>query len=204
MTSLYTAETPAGVKDAKGLHLITQSTPNGQKVQIMLEELADLYSLNWTTTLIDIGTNEQKKDWFLRLNPNGRIPVLADSTQARPFSVMETSAELLYLQEHYDKEGKLGFKDAREASECLQWLIFWHGSGATYQGNTNFFKKKTGEQRSQGTECNPIRAGARRFDSQASTIRSSCGVASTSPIVFIFYPYRVLFSPLHLPGFDVP
>lgn len=70
---LYTSETPDDVKNAKGLHLITQSTPNGQTVQIMLEELADLYKLEWTTTIINIGTNVQKSDWFLRLNPNGTI-----------------------------------------------------------------------------------------------------------------------------------
>ncbi len=69
--SLYTDETPASVKEAKGLHLITQNTPNGKKVQIFLEELKDVYGTEWTTTLIDIRTNEQKKDWFLRLNPNG-------------------------------------------------------------------------------------------------------------------------------------
>lgn len=69
--TLYTDETPASVKEAKGLHLITQNTPNGKKVQIFLEELKDVYGTEWTTTLIDIRTNEQKKDWFLRLNPNG-------------------------------------------------------------------------------------------------------------------------------------
>ena len=69
--SLYTDETPASVKEAKGLHLITQNTPNGKKVQIFLEELKDAYGTEWTTTLINIITNEQKKDWFLRLNPNG-------------------------------------------------------------------------------------------------------------------------------------
>ena len=36
----------------QGLHLLTQNTPNGQKVQIFLEELADVYSTQWTTTLM--------------------------------------------------------------------------------------------------------------------------------------------------------
>jgi glutathione S-transferase len=54
------------------LHLITCSTPNGKKVQILLEELKDVYGTEWTTSLIDIDTDEQKKPWFLRLNPNGR------------------------------------------------------------------------------------------------------------------------------------
>lgn len=70
--NLYTDETPADVKNAKGLHLVTQNTPNGQAVQIFLEELKDVYGTEWTTTVIDISTNEQKKDWFLRLDPNGK------------------------------------------------------------------------------------------------------------------------------------
>ncbi|CAD0024098.1 unnamed protein product [Aureobasidium pullulans] len=124
MAEIYTNETPQEVKEAKGLHLLTQSTPNGQKVQIMLEELAAVYGSTWTTTLIDISTNEQKKDWYLRLNPNGRIPTIVDNTKERPFSVMETSAELLYLY-----------------SQMLQWLFFWHGSGAPYQGQLGFFSR---------------------------------------------------------------
>ncbi|KAH7378885.1 glutathione S-transferase-like protein [Cadophora sp. MPI-SDFR-AT-0126] len=138
---LYGADTPAEVKNAKGLHLITQSTPNGQKVQILLEELADVYGTEWTTTLIDISTNEQKKDWFLRLNPNGRIPVIVDNSVSPPFPVMETSAELLYLLKFADKDDVFGFQDEFEKSECLQWLFFWHGSGAPYQGNLGFFRR---------------------------------------------------------------
>lgn len=72
MSHLYVDDTPSEVKEAKGLHLITMNTPNGQAVQIMLEELHDAYGLEWTTTKINIMTNEQKKDWFLRLNPNGQ------------------------------------------------------------------------------------------------------------------------------------
>ncbi|KUJ13386.1 glutathione S-transferase-like protein [Mollisia scopiformis] len=137
---LYQDDTPADVKNAKGLHLITQSTPNGQKVQIFLEELADVYGTEWTTTLINISTNEQKKDWFLRLNPNGRIPVIVDNTVSPPFPVMETSAELLYLLK-FDKDNKFGFADELDQNELVQWLFFWHGSGAPYQGNLGFFKR---------------------------------------------------------------
>lgn len=161
--SLYTDETPASVKEAKGLHLITQNTPNGKKVQIFLEELKDVYGTEWTTTLINIATNEQKKDWFLRLNPNGktfppvvlvrpwflrlgRIPVIIDNTQSPPFTVMETSAELLYLLKKEDKEDKFGFTNELERSQALQWLFFWHGSGAPYQGQTGHFVRLTKEK----------------------------------------------------------
>jgi len=47
------------------------NTPNGQAVQVLLEELKDVYGTEWTTTLVDIMTNDQKKEWFLRLDPNG-------------------------------------------------------------------------------------------------------------------------------------
>jgi glutathione S-transferase len=86
-------------------------------------------------------TNEQKKEWFLRLNPNGRIPVLIDNNQSPPFPIMETSAQLLYLLKFADKDDVFGFKDELERSEALQWLFFWHGSGAPYQGQVNHFKR---------------------------------------------------------------
>jgi glutathione S-transferase len=164
---LYIDETPDEVKNAKvhpihhpsdnqcsshahlppqGLHLITMSTPNGQKVQILLEELADVYGTEWTTTFINIMTNEQKKEWFLRLDPNGRIPVIVDNTQSPPFTVMETSAELLYLLKFADKEDRFGFKDELERNQCLQWLFFWHGSGAPYQGQVHHFTRAAPEK----------------------------------------------------------
>jgi hypothetical protein len=52
MAPLYGDDTPDSVKNAKGLHLVTQSTPNGQKVQILLEELKQVYGTEWDTTLI--------------------------------------------------------------------------------------------------------------------------------------------------------
>ena len=164
MSHLFEGDTPDEVKNAKGLHLITMSTPNGQKVQIMLEELHEIYGTEWTYSLLyvvdspplvfhqsylpsqtiyahltdvfssfffsNIMTNDQKKDWFLRLDPNGRIPILVDHTQSPPFPVMETSAELLYLLKFADKDDVFGFKDELERSQALQWLFFWHGSGA--------------------------------------------------------------------------
>jgi len=143
--SFYADDTPASVKEAKGLHLMTMSTPNGQKLQIMLEELADVYGTKWDTTKINVLSNEQKKDWFLRLNPNGRIPVLIDNTQSPPFAVMESSAELLYLLK-FDKYNVFSFTDELERFEALQWLFFWHGSGAPYQGQVNHFSKFSKEK----------------------------------------------------------
>ncbi|KAH2909318.1 hypothetical protein KXW25_004149 [Aspergillus fumigatus] len=73
MASFYAAEPPERVKKAQGLHLTTSLTPNGRKVHILLEELKDTYGLEWMISLIDLDKNEQKKDWFLRLNPNAAV-----------------------------------------------------------------------------------------------------------------------------------
>lgn len=70
-------------KNAKGIHLITMNTPNGQAVQVLLEELKDAYGTEWTTTVIDIMTNEQKKEWFVRLSPDDKSPTFTDS---QPFN----------------------------------------------------------------------------------------------------------------------
>ncbi|KFX89103.1 hypothetical protein V490_07229 [Pseudogymnoascus sp. VKM F-3557] len=75
--SLYISGTPDEVKNSKGLHLVTHNTQNGQKVQILLEELKDKY----------------------------------------------------------------GLQDELQLSQANQWLFFWHGSGAPYQGNKGFFSR---------------------------------------------------------------
>jgi len=62
------------------------NTPNGQAVQILLEELKNAYGTEWTTTLVDIMTNDQKKDWFLKLNPNGNRGQTAVSPQHSQFA----------------------------------------------------------------------------------------------------------------------
>ena len=66
--------------------------------------------------------------------------MIVDNTVSPPFPVMETSAELLYLLK-FDKDAKFSFTDELEQNELLQWLFFWHGSGAPYQGNLGFFRR---------------------------------------------------------------
>ncbi|KAL2061369.1 hypothetical protein VTL71DRAFT_7642 [Oculimacula yallundae] len=148
MTELYTERTPEAIRNATGLHLITEATPNGKKVQILLEELKDVYSIEWTTSLINLDTDEQKEEWFLHINPNGRIPVIIDNSQSPPFPIMESSAELLYLVERFDKDKVFGFasSDLRGYSEMVQWLFFWQASGQPYQAQNNHFSRSAPEK----------------------------------------------------------
>ena len=77
--------------------LYTSATPNGYKVSIMLEEL----KLKYKVHKIDIGSQTQKEEWFLKLNPNGRIPVLKDNENNKV--ILESGAILYYLAIKYNK-----------------------------------------------------------------------------------------------------
>ncbi len=78
----------------KPVQLYTAGTPTAQKVSIMLEEIKALNpSFEYETHAIDMGKNQQKEDWFLKMNPNGRIPTILDpnntATSQEGFAVME-------------------------------------------------------------------------------------------------------------------
>ena len=75
---------------------------------------------------IDIRKGTQKEPWFTKMNPNGRIPVLVDNNHNN-FTVFETAAILLYLEQHYDTQLKFSFDPQTrpdEYSEMLQWIFF--------------------------------------------------------------------------------
>lgn len=87
----------------KPVQLFTAGTPNGQKVSIMLEEIKALNpSFEYETHAIDMSKNQQKEDWFLKMNPNGRIPTILDpnntATDDKGFAVMESMSIMLYLE----------------------------------------------------------------------------------------------------------
>ena len=106
--------------------LYTSGTPNGQKASITLEELG----LPYQVQNIQISKNVQKEDWFLKINPNGRIPVIVDKTPSsdgkpREKRIFESGALMLYLCGRYDQEYKFSYPyDSDEYYEVLEWLVW--------------------------------------------------------------------------------
>ena len=113
------------------IDLYTSPTPNGHKASCTLEEL----SLEYTAHAIDLSKNVQKEEWFLALNPNGRIPVIVDR-EADDFAVFETGAIMVYLAE---KTGRLLPTDVKGRSETMQWLMFQMGGVGPMMGQANVF-----------------------------------------------------------------
>ena len=113
------------------IELYTAPTPNGWKASIMLEELG----LPYEVRAINLLESVQKEPWYLKINPNGRIPTIVDR-DAGGFAVFESGAILVYLAE---KTGKLLPKDAKGRSVALQWLMFQMGGIGPMQGQANVF-----------------------------------------------------------------
>lgn len=110
------------------IDLYTAATPNGYKVSIALEEL----KLKYNVIKIDLSKDVQKEPWFIKLNPNGRIPVLKYNKEV----IFESGAILLFLAE---KHNKLIPKNKNKKYEVLQWLMFQMSGIGPMQGQANVF-----------------------------------------------------------------
>ncbi len=120
------------------IDLYTSRTPNGRKVSIMLEEIGLPYSVKH----VSLSKMEQKEDWYLQLNPNGRIPTIIDHDNGG-FSVFESGAILIYLAE---RTGKLLPSDVKSRSRVIQWLIFQMAGIGPMQGQANVFYRYVPEK----------------------------------------------------------
>jgi len=110
------------------IKLYTAATPNGWKISIALEEMA----LPYEVRVIDFASQEQKADWYLKLNPNGRIPTIED----QGFVVFESGAILVYLAE---KTGKFLPRHVPGRSRVMQWLMFQMSAIGPMMGQANVF-----------------------------------------------------------------
>jgi glutathione S-transferase len=115
------------------IDLYTAATPNGHKASVTLEELGLPYAVH----PIDLSAGEQKQDWYLRINPNGRIPAIVDRSEDS-FVVFESGAIMVYLAE---KTGQLLPTDAKGRSVTLQWLMFQMGGLGPMMGQANVFHR---------------------------------------------------------------
>ncbi|KAF2137128.1 uncharacterized protein K452DRAFT_279134 [Aplosporella prunicola CBS 121167] len=108
-----------------------KSGPNPWKVAILLEELG----VSYETKFMEFP--ELKKEPYVTLNPNGRVPAIEDPNSG--ITLAESGAIIQYLIETYDKEGKLHSTSAPEKFQEIQWLHFQMSGQGPYFGQKAWF-----------------------------------------------------------------
>lgn len=105
--------------------------------------------LPYKTHKIDIQKNVQKEQWFLDINPNGRIPALTDTfSDGRTIRLFESGSIMQYLVEQYDQEEhKISYPaGSRETYEVNNWLFFLNAGVGPMQGQANHFHRYAPEK----------------------------------------------------------
>jgi GST-like protein len=136
MTQPLPIESQWPIVDRSKIQLFWQSTPNGIKVSVALEELQIPYEAH----TVHIGKGEQFSDAFKSISPNSKIPAIVDlnGPDGKPFALMESGAILIYLA---DRAGRLLPTDPGQRFKCLQWLFFQVGHiGPMFGQFGHFFK----------------------------------------------------------------
>jgi len=101
-------------------------SPNPTKIALFLEEAGMPYE----PMPIDTRAGDQFKPEFLKVNPNGKVPVIVDEGQV----VFDSNAILLYLAE------KTGMFLPKNRAETLSWMMFIATGVGPFSGQAVHFK----------------------------------------------------------------
>lgn len=114
------------------LQIYSLATPNGVKVTVLLEELLELghSDAEYDAWIINIGSGDQFGSGFVSLNPNSKIPALADHSTDPVTRVFESGAILVYLAEKF---GAFLPTEPSARAECMSWL-FWQMGATPFLG----------------------------------------------------------------------
>jgi GST-like protein len=126
---------PNDPKDIAMIDLYALTSPNVQKVYIMLEET----KLPYKEHFVDVWKGEQYHPEFIKINPNSKIPAIIDhdGPGGRPYTLFESGAILMYLAE---KAGKFLPTDMAKKYHVLQWLFVQTSSVGPMFGQFTHYK----------------------------------------------------------------
>ncbi|MCC8361919.1 glutathione binding-like protein [Lysobacter sp. A6] len=124
------------------LDLYFARTPNGMKLKLFMEELAELGDApahRWH--VVQLSAGEQHTPEFLAISPNNKIPAIVDNAPAdggAPLPIFESGAILQYLA---DKTGHLVPRDPRAKWDTLQWLTWQVAGLGPMAGQSGWFRR---------------------------------------------------------------
>ena len=126
---------------------------NGYKVRLALSNL----KIDYEWIQIDLINEKQKEDWFLKLNPNGKVPTLVDGD----FSIWESNAILLYLGRKFVPNDLIP-QDIKKLGIMLEWLMFEATTLQKYLQPARFMTKYLPKEKVNQDELKRIRKSANR------------------------------------------
>ena len=126
---------------------------NGYKVRLALSNLKIDYE--WIS--VDLKGKEQKQDWFLKLNPNGKIPTLVDDN----FSIWESNAILLYIGRKFAPNNLIP-QDIKKLAVMLEWIMFEATTLSRHISSARFLTKFMPPEKLNKDELNKYRKDAKR------------------------------------------
>ena len=104
---------------------------NTRKVHFLLEELGAEYRYEH----VDLWSGAHKKPEYLKLNPNGRLPILDDGG----FILWESNAILWYVADSYGR-GTLVPDDPKHRALIDQWMWWQYSDLSTACARPHFIK----------------------------------------------------------------
>jgi GSH-dependent disulfide-bond oxidoreductase len=112
---------------------------NTRKISIMLAETG----LEHIVHFIDLAAGVQQQEWFLDINPNGRIPAIVDHDVPGGHCLGESGAILVYLAE---KTGQFLPRAEPERSRAIQWVFWQVGHVGPMFGQLSYFARSAPER----------------------------------------------------------
>ncbi|GAM17504.1 hypothetical protein SAMD00019534_006790, partial [Acytostelium subglobosum LB1] len=124
--------------------LYSLNTPNVAKVYIMLE----LLELPFEVVTVNIMKGDQFKDEYIQINPNSKIPAIADPNVpagSQPIILFESGNILVYLAQIYGQGNYLpnSQSNAQEHYNVLGWLFFQMSSIGPNMGQYHHYTAYT-------------------------------------------------------------
>lgn len=137
---------------SESLHVYGDSrSGNCYKVQLLCAELG----LDYRWTEVDILAGETHTPAFLKLNPNGKIPLLVESGD---FCLPESNAILAYLSEGH----RIAGFTRQDRASVLSWMFFEQYSHEPYIATSRFIVKYLGNPPERRDALEEKRAGGYR------------------------------------------
>lgn len=129
---------------------------NGYKVRLLLSNL----KIDYEWIFVDLINHEQKKDWFLKLNPNGKVPTLVDDD----FPIWESNAILLYLARKFAPQIKNNLipQDIEKLGTMLEWIMFEATTLSRHISGARFLTKYVPPEKLNKGELEKYRKDAKR------------------------------------------